>query len=331
MSELDFSALLLGVLGFSGDEYVSICHRSNGGPFRTAVCAPTAAAALVQTLPEQADIYFGVNPVKGPARRNCGRGKAADVTRLSALIADLDVKSGACPNLEVAQAIIDDLSAILGTRPSAVTHSGGGLHPYWPIRDGQRGGNVDPAAVLKRWGRLVQAVAEKHGAKADSVFDLPRVLRVPDTVNHKGDPVPVRCYADVGKPLTVEQIRAALDEYGITEQRPRVRFGGNGQGHRPRGVLLAGLPDQPGRQRADGSAQQDAVRRDPGRRQAGRPGRRHGRGAGGRRRRVRSVLRRRLGVGPQDHRVGPAHGGGSGLRDRRQPVDQGQDQAARTG
>jgi len=87
--------------------------------------------------------------------------------------------------------------------------------------------------VLKRWGRLVQAVAEKHGAKADSVFDLPRVLRVPDTVNHKGDPAPVRCCTDVGKPLTVEQIRAALDPYGITEQRPRVRSGGNGQGTAP--------------------------------------------------------------------------------------------------
>ena len=126
------------MLRFSDDEYVSICHKSNGGPFRTAVCAPTQALAEVKSLPEDADVYFGINPVKGPTRRNGGRGKAEDVTRLAALPADLDVKSGACPNLDLARGIIDDLSSVLGVRPSAVTHSGGGLHPYWVSLTGRR-------------------------------------------------------------------------------------------------------------------------------------------------------------------------------------------------
>jgi hypothetical protein len=162
LSPLDFSELLLGVLRFSGDEYVSICHKTSGGPFCTAVCAPNQALAEVKSLPEHADIYFGINPVHGPARRNGGRGKAEDVTRLAVLPADLDVKSGACPNLDIARAIIDDLSAVLGTRPSAVTHSGGGLHPYWVIRDGTAGSDIDLAGLLKRWGRLVKAVARRQ-------------------------------------------------------------------------------------------------------------------------------------------------------------------------
>ena len=208
------------MLRFSGDEYVSICHKASGGPFCTAVCKPTHALAEVKALPEHADIYFGINPIKGPIRRNGGRGKAEDVTRLAVLPADLDVKSGACPNLAIAGAIVDDLSAVLGTRPSAVTHSGGGLHPYWVIRDGAVGGEVDLAGLLKRWGRLVKAVAGVHGAKADSVFDLPRVLRVPGTYNCKAPtnghgPTPVVCFADSGRALTLAHLDKILTSKGI--------------------------------------------------------------------------------------------------------------------
>jgi putative DNA primase/helicase len=220
LPSLDFQNLLLDLLRFSDDEYVSICHKSNGGPFRTAVCAPTQALAEVKSLPEDADVYFGINPVKGPARRNGGRGKAEDVTRLAVLPADLDVKSGACPNLDIARAIIDDVSAVLGVRPSAVTHSGGGLHPYWVVLDGAAGSDADLAGLLKRWGRLVKAVAGHRGAKVDSVFDLPRVLRVPGTYNCKAPtnehgPTPVVCFADSGRSLTVAELDQILTSKGV--------------------------------------------------------------------------------------------------------------------
>lgn len=89
MSTLAFPQLLLDVLRFSDDEFVSICHKIDGGPFCTAVCAPSQASAAVKALPENADIYFGINPVKGPTRRNGGRGKAEDVTRLAVLLTAL--------------------------------------------------------------------------------------------------------------------------------------------------------------------------------------------------------------------------------------------------
>jgi hypothetical protein len=183
---VDFPVLLLDTLGFTDSEFVSICHDADG-QFVTAVRRPADAAAIIAALPERANIYFGVNPIRGPVRDRAGRGTAADVTRLSALWADLDVKPGGCADLDTARTIINDLSSILGTRPSVITHSGGGLHPYWPVSDGQISGNgVGKAqALVRRWGRLVAIVAEQHGAKTDSVYDLARVLRVPGTYNRK--------------------------------------------------------------------------------------------------------------------------------------------------
>jgi hypothetical protein len=51
------------------------------------------------------------------------------------------------------------------------------------------------------------------------VFDLPRILRVPNSVNHKAQPVPVLTIAGDGAPISVERILEVLDEYGI-EDRP---------------------------------------------------------------------------------------------------------------
>ena len=183
---LDFTVLLFDTLGYTRDEFVSIGHDADG-EFATVVKPPADAAKYVAGLPDRANVYFGVNPTKGPARDRAGRGKATDVTRVSAVWADLDVKPGACTDLDTAEAVVDDLSAILGTRPSAITHSGGGLHPYWPISDGyiSSAGVGRAQALVRRWGRLVAVVAEKRGARVDSVFDLARMLRVPGTYNCK--------------------------------------------------------------------------------------------------------------------------------------------------
>jgi hypothetical protein len=111
-------------------------------------------------------------------------GKEEDATRLAALWADLDIKHNRCPSLDVAHAIIGDLSGMLGTRPSAIVHSGHGLHPYWPVSDG----HIDPGkakVLVRRFGRLVDVVAQQRNAKVDNVFDLARMLRVPGTVNCK--------------------------------------------------------------------------------------------------------------------------------------------------
>ncbi|WP_142393943.1 hypothetical protein [Mycobacterium kansasii] len=216
---------LLGVLDFKADEFVSICHKIPGGRFVASVCATADVTTTLAGLPNGADVWFGVNPTTGPTRTNAGRGADAEVTRLSSLYADLDIGEGKCASREVAESIIAELSEILGTDPVAVTDSGGGLHPYWPLADahlppGRNGTYFKP--LLSRWKRLVQQIAKKHGAKVDSVFDPARVLRVPGTFNRKpeaqGKPaIPVTCSMRQDHTLTSANVVDALDAYGIRD------------------------------------------------------------------------------------------------------------------
>lgn len=184
MAELTF-ADLLDVLGHDG--FTSVCNRPPGGVFASRVVPSKTAAQVAGEL--TGDIWFGVNPVRGPARINAGRGTADQVVRLAAVFADIDIKPGGVASMEAAGYLITELSVIMNSRPAVVVLSGHGMQPYWPLEDGPSG--PDARALLRRWGRLVAHIAELHGGMVDPVFDLARVLRVPGTVNYKSTPIPV--------------------------------------------------------------------------------------------------------------------------------------------
>ena len=214
---LSFSGLLIDVLGFTSTEFVSLGYGDVKGGFHTAVMTPADAIEAATQLPPNANCYFGVNPIAGPARRNAGRGAESAVIRLAALWVDVDVKPGACPNLDIAKAIIAELGIILGTKPSVIVESGGGLHAYWPVSDGGiHNGNMAVRGLLKRWGRLVASVAERFNVKLDSVYDLPRMLRLPGSLNNKtNEPRPVTAHLENGGPVAMAEIAERLDEVGI--------------------------------------------------------------------------------------------------------------------
>lgn len=205
---------LLALLGHAHGDFTSICHRPVGGAFASMVVPSSIAAGNAAT---SGDAWFGVNPLTDPATwpENRGRGTAGEVSRLAALFADLDVKPGGVASVEAAGELINELSVMLNTRPTAVVLSGHGMQPYWPIEDGPAGGEA--RALLRRWGRLVAHVAEIQGGHVDMVYDLARVLRVPGTMNYKSDPVPVTGIADRGRPITVEELDDALRAYGVVE------------------------------------------------------------------------------------------------------------------
>lgn len=218
-------AELLDVLGHvTGHRYeqVSVCWKLPGGHFTSELKNPEGATKFVDYLTQdgkQVHVWFGVNPLDSGLAK--GRGNIMDVSRLVALYADLDVKPGGCPDLDAAHGLIDDVEVVLGQRPVAVIHSGHGLQPLWLIEreSSEALSNAEAVKLLRRFGRLMADIADKRGCAVDSVFDLTRILRVPGTINCKDPehPVPTWCEADTGKPLTAEEIRQALDDYGITE------------------------------------------------------------------------------------------------------------------
>lgn len=207
---------LLEAVDYTTTEHVQISHAAPGEQFRTYV---TNIADLTQPTPTGADAWFGINPCT-PVKT--GRPGADHITRLAALWADLDVKPGACPDFDTARHIVDDLSELLGSRPVAITYSGHGLQPIWAVDNATIGPQLPTMAaraLLRQWGRLVSAVAGRRDTpKVDSVFDLPRILRMPGTTNMKDPtaPLPVACMADTGAPIAVTQILETLNAYGIT-------------------------------------------------------------------------------------------------------------------
>ena len=211
---IDFPELLMDILHHSGIRECTSVNWMDNGIFRTVVKSPPEAIKFAWSLP-RTDIWFGVNPVSvSVLTPKHSRGRAKDVVRLAALFADLDFKETGCKNLETACQITKDLSKILGTAPIAVTLTGHGYQPYWPVYCQHDKIKHDPGALLRRWGRLVAAVADNYEAKVDNVFDLPRIFRVPGTYNCKGlngeDPIPVVTYRFNGKHLSGDEVDKIL-------------------------------------------------------------------------------------------------------------------------
>lgn len=203
----------LDYLDFRPDEFVSIFYK-RGDEQHYSVLPPAAVDYAISAIPEGFDVYLAPNPTRGPARTDTGgRGTMADVTRVNAVYADLDMKEGGCADEITMNAIVGDLCEILGTRPTCTIFSGGGMQPIWMLDD------CDPktgAKLLKRFGRLAKQVAEMRKAKVDSVFDTARVLRMPDTYNHKYSPPRLaELSPDGGAPLLVTELDERLDEAGV--------------------------------------------------------------------------------------------------------------------
>ena len=126
------------------------------------------------------DVYGGVQP------RHEHSGGSSAIAALTTLYADLDCGDGKrLPNKTAALKKLSSL-ALLGLGPSVLVDSGNGFHAYWPLRE------PVPADERRDWQRVMRALADSLDADP-SVTDLPRILRVPGTINWKrvDEPRPV--------------------------------------------------------------------------------------------------------------------------------------------
>lgn len=194
---------LLAKLGINPDDTLSVAV---GSPRRRR----KIRANQIDTLIADRDVWWSINPTDPET----AMATTKDVTRVAALQFELDCKNGS--TMENSVATIKALTEAFG-KVSAVVQSGGGLHVYIAVADGHITPGVfthaDAAGMAERLGRLVQRIAETHGAVADSVFDLTRLLRVPGSINTKYDPPrPVQALAvDGAAPYLRADILERLD------------------------------------------------------------------------------------------------------------------------
>lgn len=139
---------------------------------------PDDTAALEQFLSDhrEENCYFGV-----ATRRDATGGDLAHCRHLGALFADVDFKT--TPEREVRARL-----ARLALPPSAVVHSGGGLHLYWLLRE-----PVELPDEAERIKALLRRLAFTVGGDL-AAAEPARILRVPGTFNrklHYGAPRPV--------------------------------------------------------------------------------------------------------------------------------------------
>jgi len=188
---------LVNLLRYSPVALISINSKTADGRFRSKLVSVQDLQGW--TTPLDRDVWFGVNPVTNDVRPG-RRGTEADVTSVSTIFADLDVKAGSLASLAECYKVVKRLSKLLDTSPMVVVESGHGLQPYWRIGD-EPGDEYGDGLLLwgrqecretyARWGGLVQQVAQevRPGARIDNVYDLSRVLRCPGSINHKAEPV----------------------------------------------------------------------------------------------------------------------------------------------
>jgi len=154
-----------------------------------------AAAFEAVKLAKTHDVYFSVG--LQAERAKTGRGTAENVAVLPAAWIDLDTgeqKGGATGKTYFATK--EDALAFLRTlpkQPSLIIDTGHGLHAYWRFREPIIITSAEDRGyamrVVKTWQTFIQQQANACGVSVDSVADLARVLRVVETLNHKGEPV----------------------------------------------------------------------------------------------------------------------------------------------
>ena len=154
-------------------------------------------------LPDTRDIYVCMSSQRTAQEKTSKNGhkylaairNQENAVALKSLFIDLDAKGTGqklvCQPRQ-GDRCVGDFSATGLPKPSMVVGSGGGLHVYWTLMR---------ALSPDEWRPLAYALAEatkQVGLKCDTqcTIDSARILRVPDTLNHKttpGKPVALAC------------------------------------------------------------------------------------------------------------------------------------------
>jgi putative DNA primase/helicase len=142
------------------------------------------------------DVYFGVG-LRREKLPSPKRGAVEDILSIPCVWMDIDIRSDAHteqslpPSVDAATHLLYEFPL----QPSVLVHSGHGLHGYWKFTQPwvleTAASREEGKRYLADFQGTIRKYAVQRGWRLDNTSDLARVLRVPGTLNMKGDPVEV--------------------------------------------------------------------------------------------------------------------------------------------
>ena len=134
------------------------------------------------------------------------RGSARECKALGGLWADVDYQDGIRTKRGVFLSAREALGWLDGLplRPTMVVDSGGGYHAYWCFKElwafETPQEHMDAEVLCIRWRETLKNWAAQADRTIDSVSDLARVMRLPNTYNHKIPEQPRFCQLERHEP-----------------------------------------------------------------------------------------------------------------------------------
>lgn len=174
------------------------------------------------------DIYLHAGLAAKAQHNQRGRLSIADVVGIPGLWADIDVnggpedKTGAAPTMEAAK---EFASCII--EPTTLVMSGYGLQAWWLLDEpwlfALTPEREQAARLSEGFHRLLKQEARARGFSIDATFDLARLMRLPGTHNHKGEPpVAVELLESDGPRYTVQKLTELAETFVAKIEAKRI-------------------------------------------------------------------------------------------------------------
>lgn len=199
---------------------------------------PVTHADLFPIIQKAEKGHVAVGLVTRRERSSDGtRGGASDCAYGQLLWADIDIVDGSGAHkkrewpvgggrtlvnpdsMESARSLI----AAFPVPPSTVVDSGHGVHCYWLLDTPVAAADLAP--LIKGWGAVLVDCAAALGFNLDPVFDLPRAMRLPGTLNFKDEP-PAPCQVTdggSGSRYSLDEFTSFIAEHEAKKERERAQ------------------------------------------------------------------------------------------------------------
>jgi hypothetical protein len=178
------------IFGQDAPGFIILWEKTNKGTVAFPAGMVDAAGEAVREIGCAGEVYYGLG-LQSQQPQGQGRGKGETVCALGGLWFDFDIAGEGHAQSDLPNSVEEVRSLIseLPVPPTALIHTGGGLHVYWLLDALWRLENSSERkraqALSATWQRMIVAKGKQRAWKLDTTSDLARVLRLPGTFNRK--------------------------------------------------------------------------------------------------------------------------------------------------